>query len=86
MSRCSHLQASRVAGPEVVPARRQGDRLVAGGVLMLVLFLTFPDKTVVSVALGSVQSDLNAAQAAVGGLQVPRDEGLDRRPGSSPCW
>jgi len=39
---------------------RYGGRPVALAVLMVVLFLTFLDNTVVSVALGSVQSDLHA--------------------------
>lgn len=42
------------------PAARHGGRPVALAVLMLVLFLTFLDNTVVSVALGSVQADLHA--------------------------
>ncbi len=41
-------------------AARRGGQPVALGVLMVVLFLTFLDNTVVSVALGSVQSDLHA--------------------------
>jgi len=41
-------------------AARRGGQSVALGVLMMVLFLTFLDNTVVSVALGSVQSDLHA--------------------------
>ena len=39
---------------------RHGGRPVALGVLVAVLFLTFLDNTIVSVALGSVQSDLHA--------------------------
>ncbi len=42
------------------PAARYGGQPVALAVLMVVLFLTFLDNTVVSVALGSVQSDLHA--------------------------
>jgi EmrB/QacA subfamily drug resistance transporter len=42
------------------PVARHGGRSVALAVLMVVLFLTFLDNTVVSVALGSVQSDLHA--------------------------
>jgi EmrB/QacA subfamily drug resistance transporter len=42
------------------PAARHGGQPVALAVLMVVLFLTFLDNTVVSVALGSVQSGLHA--------------------------
>jgi EmrB/QacA subfamily drug resistance transporter len=41
-------------------AARRGGQPVALAVLMVVLFLTFLDNTVVSVALGSVQSELHA--------------------------
>jgi EmrB/QacA subfamily drug resistance transporter len=47
------------------PAMRHGGRPVALAVLMVVLFLTFLDNTVVSVALGSVQSDLHAGVTAL---------------------
>jgi EmrB/QacA subfamily drug resistance transporter len=43
-----------------VPAARHGGRSVALAVLCTILFLTFLDNTVVSVALGSVQADLHA--------------------------
>jgi len=46
------------------PARPRG-RGLALGVLMVVLFLTFLDNTVVSVALGSVQGDLHAGVTAL---------------------
>jgi MFS family permease len=44
---------------------RRGGRPVALTVLMVVLFLTFLDNTVVSVALGSVQSTLHAGVTAL---------------------
>jgi EmrB/QacA subfamily drug resistance transporter len=43
-----------------VPAARRGGRSLALAVLCTILFLTFLDNTVVSVALGSVQADLHA--------------------------
>jgi EmrB/QacA subfamily drug resistance transporter len=49
-----------------VPVARHGGRSLALAVLMTILFLTFLDNTVVSVALGSVQTDLHAG---VSGLQ-----------------
>ena len=49
--------AEQLAG---IAVGRHGGRPVALAVLMLVLFLTFLDNTVVSVALGSVQSGLHA--------------------------
>jgi MFS family permease len=48
--------------PAAVPHGRQR---LALAVLMVVLFLTFLDNTVVSVALGSVQSDLHAGVTAL---------------------
>jgi EmrB/QacA subfamily drug resistance transporter len=47
-----------VSGPAVAP--RRGGRALALAVLCTILFLTFLDNTVVSVALGSVQSSLHA--------------------------
>jgi EmrB/QacA subfamily drug resistance transporter len=44
---------------------RHGGRSLALGVLVAVLFLTFLDNTIVSVALGSVQSDLHAGVTAL---------------------
>jgi hypothetical protein len=52
------MTATAPAGP-AVPVRR-GTRPVALATLCAVLFLTFLDNTVVSVALGSVQADLHA--------------------------
>ena len=45
---------------ERAPAPRHGSRGLALAVLTLVLFLTFLDNTIVSVALGSVQAELHA--------------------------
>lgn len=53
----------RVAGRRAVALR--GVQGVALGVLCMLLFLTFLDNTVVSVALGSVQSDLHAGVSAL---------------------
>jgi len=56
------------ATPEPMAAismARHGGRPVALAVLMLVLFLTFLDNTVVSVALGSVQGNLHAGVTAL---------------------
>ena len=47
------------------PAARHGGRPVALAVLCTILFLTFLDNTVVSVALGSVQVDLHAGVSAL---------------------
>jgi EmrB/QacA subfamily drug resistance transporter len=47
------------------PAARHGGRRLALGVLCTILFLTFLDNTVVSVALGSVQTDLHAGVSAL---------------------
>ena len=47
-------------GGRPVPAARHGGRWLALAVLCTILFLTFLDNTVVSVALGSVQADLHA--------------------------
>ncbi|HEX2821991.1 MAG TPA: MFS transporter [Streptosporangiaceae bacterium] len=44
---------------------RHGGRPLALGVLVAVLFLTFLDNTIVSVALGSVQGDLHAGVTAL---------------------
>jgi len=48
------------APAEQAPAPRHGSRRVALAVLCTVLFLTFLDNTIVSVALGSVQAELHA--------------------------
>ncbi|HEY1642758.1 MAG TPA: MFS transporter [Streptosporangiaceae bacterium] len=47
-------------GGRPVPAALRGGRWLALAVLCTILFLTFLDNTVVSVALGSVQADLHA--------------------------
>ena len=52
--------------PEQAAVARRGGRSLALAVLCTILFLTFLDNTVVSVALGSVQSSLHAG---VAGLQ-----------------
>jgi EmrB/QacA subfamily drug resistance transporter len=51
---------SSVGLPERAPAARRGGRAVALTVLCTILFLTFLDNTIVSVALGSVQVGLHA--------------------------
>ena len=53
------------APAERAPAPRHGSRGLALAVLTLVLFLTFLDNTVVSVALGSVQAELHAGVSAL---------------------
>lgn len=50
---------------EQAPAARHGGRAVALAVLCTILFLTFLDNTVVSVALGSVQIDLRAGVSSL---------------------
>jgi EmrB/QacA subfamily drug resistance transporter len=50
---------------EQAPAPRHGGRGLALAVLAAVLFLTFLDNTVVSVALGSVQGELHAGVSAL---------------------
>jgi EmrB/QacA subfamily drug resistance transporter len=52
-----------VSGPAVAP--RHGGRALALAVLCTILFLTFLDNTVVSVALGSVQVSLHAGVTAL---------------------
>src|SRR3984957_1300372 len=47
------------------PAARRGSRPAALTVLCTILFLTFLDNTVVSVALGSVQTDLHAGVSSL---------------------
>src|ERR1700733_1682621 len=47
------------------PAAARGGRPLALAVLCTILFLTFLDNTVVSVALGSVQADLHAGVTAL---------------------
>ena len=54
-----------VVQPRADGAVRRGGRPLALTVLMVVLFLTFLDNTVVSVALGSVQSTLHAGVTAL---------------------
>ena len=56
------LRTARAGVPAAVPHSRQP---LALAVLMIVLFLTFLDNTVVSVALGSVQGDLHAGVTAL---------------------
>ena len=56
------LRTARADAPAAVPRGRQP---LALAVLMVVLFLTFLDNTVVSVALGSVQGDLHAGVTAL---------------------
>ena len=56
--------AGTVQAGAAVPVRR-GTRPVALATLCTVLFLTFLDNTVVSVALGSVQADLHAGVSAL---------------------
>ena len=53
------------APAERAPAPRHGSRGLALAVLTLVLFLTFLDNTIVSVALGSVQAELHAGVSAL---------------------
>ena len=52
------------AATEHALTARRGGRGIALAVLCTVLFLTFLDNTVVSVALGSVQVELHAGVAA----------------------
>ena len=47
------------------PAARRGGAALALTVLCTILFLTFLDNTVVSVALGSVQTDLHTGVSAL---------------------
>jgi EmrB/QacA subfamily drug resistance transporter len=56
---------SAAASAEQAATARHGGRPLALGVLVAVLFLTFLDNTIVSVALGSVQSDLHAGVTAL---------------------
>ncbi len=51
--------------PEQAPTARHGGRPVALAVLCTILFLTFLDNTIVSVALGSIQSELHAGVSAL---------------------
>jgi MFS family permease len=50
---------------EQAPVARHGGSALALGVLCTILFLTFLDNTVVSVALGSVQTDLHAGVSSL---------------------
>ena len=59
MVRSVGVPAERAAAP------RHGSRGLALGVLTAVLFLTFLDNTIVSVALGSVQAELHAGVSAL---------------------
>ena len=52
-----------VGVPAEAPTARRGGRPLALAVLCTILFLTFLDNTVVSVGLGSVQTDLHAGVA-----------------------
>ena len=58
------LNQDKAAPFQPGPAVRRGAGPLALAVLMTVLFLTFLDNTVVSVALGSVQSALPAGVTA----------------------
>ena len=71
----SHVVRSVGVPAERAPAVLRGGRPLALAVLCTVLFLTFLDNTIVSVALGSVQTDLHAGvtAAAVGGQRVRAD-------------
>ena len=51
-----------VGVPAEAPAARHGGQSLALAVLCTVLFLTFLDNTVVSVALGEVYGDLHASR------------------------
>src|SRR5580700_6282876 len=53
------------APAERAPAPRHGSRGLALAVLTAVLFVTFLDNTIVSVALGSVQAELHAGVSAL---------------------
>jgi EmrB/QacA subfamily drug resistance transporter len=53
------------APAERAPAPRHGSRGLALAVLTMVLFVTFLDNTIVSVALGSVQAELHAGVSAL---------------------
>jgi MFS family permease len=55
-------RTARTGMPAAAPHSRQR---LALAIVMVVLFLTFLDNTVVSVALGSVQSDLHAGVTAL---------------------
>jgi hypothetical protein len=58
--------APSVGGPaEEAATARHGGRPLALGVVIAVMFLTFLDNTIVSVALGSVQSDVRAGVTAL---------------------
>src|ERR1700691_6325317 len=56
----SHVVRS-VGVPAEAPAARHGGQSLAPALLCTVLFLTFLDNTVVSVALGEVYGDLHAS-------------------------
>jgi MFS family permease len=56
---------SSVGVPEQAPTARHGGRPVALAVLCTILFLTFLDNTIVSVALGSVQVGLSAGVSSL---------------------
>ena len=60
----SFLQ-TRAEGPGGPVTARRGGRSLALAVLCTLLFLTFLDNTVVSVALGSVQTTLHAGVSAL---------------------
>ena len=59
------------ARPERPVSARFGGRSLALAVLCTLLFLTFLDNTVVSVALGSVQTDLHAGVSALQWVVAP---------------
>ncbi len=61
----TQTRAEDPEGPEGPVAARHGGRSLALAVLCTLLFLTFVDNTVVSVALGSVQTTLHAGVSAL---------------------
>jgi EmrB/QacA subfamily drug resistance transporter len=58
-------RSAGVSAGQAEPAPRRGRRSLALTVLCTVLFLTFLDNTIVSVALGSVQGELHAGVSAL---------------------
>src|ERR1700760_5008809 len=55
------MQVGQLTGPGSAAGRRDRLRSVSLAALCLLLFLTFLDNTVVSVGLGSLQTDLQAS-------------------------
>jgi hypothetical protein len=60
-----HRNLAKLVDSGANGAAQRGGRPLSLTVLMVVLFLTFLDNTVVSVALGSVQSTLHAGVTAL---------------------